>query len=235
MDDLETIPAHIALIADGNRRWARKNGLSAHQGHEAGFNQLNEIIREAARIGVRHFTVYAFSTENWSRSEVEVADLMSLFERVLCEYVDECVENGVRVIIAGDKSRFSKSLQGVIDRLESATFRCEKMILNLCMNYGGRAEILNACRILAGRVKSGEMMESDITEDVMHAALYTADSPDPDLVIRTSGEQRISGFLLWQIAYSEFMFEPKYLPEYTVQDFHNSIREYGNRSRRFGG
>ena len=200
------VPAHIGIIMDGNGRWAKKRGLPRTAGHTAGAQNFRTITRYASSIGVKYLTLYAFSTENWSRPAEEVSALMKLFHQYLEEALRDFMDENIRVRFIGDVSAFAPDLQALIHRVEEASSVKTGMVLNLAMNYGGRAEITRAARILAERVKNGELSPEDITEETLSGAMYTAGQPDPDLIIRPSGEERISNFLLWQSAYTEFEY-----------------------------
>lgn len=228
------VPTHVAFIPDGNRRWAKAHDLMLRVGHEEGFNRLDAIVREAKTLGIKYFTAYVFSTENWNRPEVEVNNLMELFECILTKYADVYEKEGVRVKILGDTSKFSPKLQKSFANIQEKTKKNDDMVLSLCLNYGARNEILQACRKIAKDVAEHRLRCEDVNDDVFKKYLYTSDIPDPDLVIRTSGEVRLSNFLLWQLAYTEFIFEDKYLPDYTIDDFYSSLKTYSKRQQRHG-
>lgn len=199
------VPQHIGIIMDGNGRWAKKRGLPRTAGHTAGAANFRTITRYASSIGVKYLTVYAFSTENWNRPAEEVSALMKLFHQYLEEALRDFMDENIRVRFIGDVSAFNEELQALIRRVEEASAPKTGMVLNLAMNYGGRAEIAHAARALAQRVKDGALEPGDITEEMLSGALFTAGQPDPDLIIRPSGEERLSNFLLWQSAYAEFV------------------------------
>ena len=229
------IPQHIGIIMDGNGRWAKKRGLPRTAGHTAGAANFRTITRYAASIGVKYLTLYAFSTENWNRPAEEVSALMKLFHQYLEEALRDFMDENIRVRFIGDVSAFAPELQALIHRVEEASAPKTGMVLNLAMNYGGRAEITRAARLLAERVQRGELKPEDITEDSISGALYTAGQPDPDLIIRPSGEERLSNFLLWQSAYTEFEYFDILWPDFKPKHLDEAIEKYRGRQRRFGG
>ncbi|MDO5033955.1 MAG: polyprenyl diphosphate synthase [Actinomycetaceae bacterium] len=232
---IDGVPNHVAIIMDGNGRWANSRGLPRTEGHRAGEYALMDTIAGALEIGVKHLTVYAFSTENWKRSPKEVSFLMGYSRDVLRRRRDELNEWGVGIHWWGRRPRLWKS---VIDELEVAqelTASNSKLHFNMAVNYGGRAEIADAMRQIAGEVAEGSLKPKGITEDTVRRRLYAPDSPDVDLLIRTGGEQRISNFLLWQCAYAEFAFNPVPWPEYGREELWNDILSFTGRERRFGG
>ena len=229
------IPQHIGIIMDGNGRWAKKRGLPRTAGHTAGAANFRTITRYAASIGVKYLTLYAFSTENWNRPAEEVSALMKLFRQYLEEALRDFMDENIRVRFIGDVSAFAPELQALIHRVEEASAPKTGMVLNLAMNYGGRAEITRAARLLAERVQRGELKPEDITEDSISGALYTAGQPDPDLIIRPSGEERLSNFLLWQSAYTEFEYFDILWPDFKPKHLDEAIEKYRGRQRRFGG
>jgi undecaprenyl diphosphate synthase len=224
------IPKHIGIILDGNRRFARAKGLPTFEGHRQGFNKLKKIARHAFKSGVEVLTVYAFSIENWKRDKEEVAYLMDLFKIFVNKEVDILAKEGVKVNFFGRREDFDKDLQESMLRAVEKTKNNTKGVLNICLSYGGRDEIVRAFKkILAQGIKS-----SEINEDLINKNIDSAGLPDPDLIIRTSGEQRLSGFLTWQSVYSEFYFPKKDWPAFEPQDFDLAIEEYNKRQRRFG-
>ena len=229
------VPAHIGIIMDGNGRWAKKRGLPRTAGHTAGAQNFRTITRYASSIGVKYLTLYAFSTENWSRPAEEVSALMKLFHQYLEEALRDFMNENIRVRFIGDISAFAPDLQALIHRVEEASSVKTGMVLNLAMNYGGRAEMTRAARILAERVKNGELSPEDITEETLSGAMYTAGQPDPDLIIRPSGEERISNFLLWQSAYTEFEYFDILWPDFKPKHLDEAIEKFNSRQRRFGG
>lgn len=232
--DMENLPKHIAIILDGNRRWAKLNGLTTPQGHKEGAENLRRIARYANKIGIQYMTVYAFSTENWKRAAEEVSAIMKLIKFFISDFVKNSKSN-VKLKIIGRRKDMPKDILEEIEKAEEKTKYNTGMVLNIAFNYGGRDEIVNATRIISEKVKNAELNIEDINEELVSNHLYTAGQPDPDLLIRTSGEERISNFLPWQIAYSEFEFTSKYWPEYSEKDLIKSIQTYQNRNRRFGG
>lgn len=229
------VPQHIGIIMDGNGRWAKKRGLPRTAGHKAGAANFRTITRYAASIGVKYLTLYAFSTENWNRPAVEVAALMKLFRQYLEEALRDFMDENIRVRFLGDVSAFSPDLQKLIHRVEESSAPKTGMVLNLAMNYGGRAEITHATQILAQRVKEGQLEPEDITEEMISNTLYTAGQPDPDLIIRPSGEERLSNFLLWQSAYTEFEYFDILWPDFKPEHLDEAIEKFQSRNRRFGG
>jgi undecaprenyl diphosphate synthase len=227
-------PAHIGIIMDGNGRWAAAQGVPRALGHKAGAEATRRAVQAAAEQGVGWLTIFAFSSENWRRPADEVRDLTGLMRHYLRHEVGQLVEKGVRLRVIGDRSAFGPGMQAEIERAEAATSANTQLNLNVALSYGGRAEIVQAARILARRVAAGEIGEDAINEDVLSGHLETAGMPDPDLIIRTSGEQRISNFLLWQAAYAEFVFQPVLWPDYDAEHMREAIAEFHRRDRRFG-
>lgn len=233
--DMNNMPKHIAIIMDGNGRWAKKRSLPKKAGHKAGADTLENILNVAEELGVMHITAYAFSTENWKRSDEEVAGIMDLLRKYLKEHIRSAQKRKVKVDIIGDRTRLDIDIQQQIATLEEITKDKPGLNLHIALNYGGRDELLRAVKKIAEKAKNAEIAQDDITEELIEHHLDTAGVPDPELVIRTSGEERISNFLLWQIAYSEFSFSDKLWPDYNENDFKQAIWEYQNRDRRFGG
>ncbi len=230
----ENMPTHIAIIMDGNRRWAKAKGLPAAFGHKKGAETLEKIVRYANKIGIKYITVYAFSTENWKRAEEEVKALMILFQNYIDKYSKIADSENIKVKFLGDFSAFSDKLQkGIQDCMEN-TKKNTGTTFNIAMNYGGRNEIVNAVKKIATKIKSSEISVEDISEQTISDNLYTKDIPDPDLLIRTSGEIRTSNFLPWQIVYSEFLFVEKNWPDFNEDDLDNAILIYQKRTRKFG-
>jgi len=229
------VPQHIGIIMDGNGRWAKKRGLPRSAGHTAGAANFRTITRYASSIGVKYLTLYAFSTENWNRPAEEVSALMRLFRQYLEEALSDFMDENIRVRFLGDVSAFSPELQALIRRVEAESAAKDGMVLNLAMNYGGRAEITRAMRTLAARVESGALKPEEITEEMISGELYTAGQPDPDLIIRPSGEERLSNFLLWQSAYTEFAYFDILWPDFKPQHLDEAIEKFRSRNRRFGG
>ena len=233
--DTEKMPRHIAIILDGNGRWAKKNGKLRQQGHKAGADNVETIGDAMIEYGIPYLTVYAFSTENWKRSEEEVSYLMGLMKRYLMHNKKDALKKGIRIRVIGDKERLSKDLQQLIEEIERDTAAMDQLNLTFAINYGGRDEITRAVRNVMADVQNGELNPSDMDEALFASYLDTKDLPDPDLMIRTSKEERISNFLLWQLAYSEFYFTEKLWPEFTKEDLLEAVRIYAGRERRFGG
>ena len=232
--NMQALPEHVAIIMDGNRRWAKKNNLNTPQGHKEGAENLKRIAKFANKIGIKHLTVYAFSTENWKRSQEEVGAIMKLLKFYLLDFFNWSDEN-IKINVLGRIAELPKDLQDQIHKIEEKTKNNTGLVLNICFNYGGRDEIVTATKNIAQKVLDGELKIEDINEKLFSNYLYTANQPDPDLLIRTSGEERISNFLPWQISYSEFVFTDKLWPEFNEQEFLNSIQIYQKRTRRFGG
>lgn len=232
--NMQALPEHVAIIMDGNRRWAKKNNLNTPQGHKEGAENLKRIAKFANKIGIKYLTVYAFSTENWKRSQEEVGAIMKLLKFYLLDFFNWSDEN-IKINVLGRIAELPKDLKDQIHKIEEKTKNNTGLVLNICFNYGGRDEIVTATKNIAQKVLDGELKIEDINEKLFSNYLYTANQPDPDLLIRTSGEERISNFLPWQISYSEFVFTDKFWPEFNEQEFLNSIQIYQKRTRRFGG
>lgn len=230
----ENMPRHIAIIMDGNRRWAKAQGKSASYGHKEGAKTLEKIVRYANKIGLEYITVYAFSTENWKRAEEEVKALMMLLQNYLDEYSKRADTENIRVKILGDISALSEGMQKSILKCMERTKDNTGVTFNIALNYGGRDEIIKAIKQIAKQVKEEKLLIDNINEDIVADNLYTKGMPDPDLLIRTSGELRLSNFLPWQLVYSEFLFIDKNWPEFTEQDLDMAILEYEKRTRKFG-
>lgn len=230
----ENMPRHIAIIMDGNRRWARERGLDIKIGHKEGAKTLEKIVRYANKIGLEYITVYAFSTENWKRTEEEVGALMLLLQNYLEDYSKRADTENIRVKILGDISALSEKMQKSIYNCMERTKDNTGVTFNIALNYGGRDEIVKAVQKIAKQVKEGNIEIEDITEETVSNSLYTANQPDPDLLIRTSGELRTSGFLPWQIVYSEFVFIEKNWPDFAETDLEEAIAIYQTRNRKFG-
>jgi len=230
-----TLPHHVAIIMDGNGRWAKKHHLSRSQGHLEGVKRVEEIVAEARRVGVKVLTLYAFSTENWTRPEKEISLLMRTLIFVLGQKAKELHTNGIRIQFIGRRQGVPKAVLKAIDTAEELTRHNKMMILNVAFNYGARAEIVDAIKTICQMVGQKQLKIDDIDEENFGFYLYTKNQPEVDLLIRTSGEQRISNFLLWQISYAELYFTPKYWPEFTVQEFHKALKDFANRERRYGG
>lgn len=231
----DKIPEHVAIIMDGNGRWASKRMLAKKMGHKAGADVLEKISRHADKLGVHHLTVYAFSTENWKRSDEEVSGIMNLLRSYLKNHIKRAKNDNIKVDIIGDVTRLDEDIQEQIKNLEDITKDKTGLNLHIALNYGGRDEIIRAVKNIAQEIKLGNIDVDDITEEYFSNSLDTKGVPDPELLIRTSGEERVSNFLLWQIAYSEMSFSDKLWPDYTADDFDEAIYSYQNRERRFGG
>ncbi len=232
--DMTASPVHVAIIMDGNGRWATRRGLSRLAGHKRGVERVREIVKACPDLGVQYLTLFAFSTENWKRSEAEVSGLMRLFKRYIRKESAKLVEEGVRVRFIGGRERLESDLRALMASLETATAHNDRFHLTVAINYGGRDELARAAQRLAADVASGLIDMDAVNEASLAERLDTADLPEPDLVIRTSGEYRVSNFLLWQTAYSEFVFEEKCWPDYSAEDFASCLARFGQRERRFG-
>ena len=230
----EDMPKHIAIIMDGNRRWAKKQGKPASYGHKEGAKTLEKIVRYANKIGLKYITVYAFSTENWKRAEDEVKALMLLLQNYLDDYSKRADTENIRVKILGDITALSDGMQKSIKKCMERTKDNTGVTFNIALNYGGRDEIIKAIKKIAEDVKENKLDINNITEEVVSNNLYTNGQPDPDLLIRTSGELRLSNFLPWQLVYSEFLFIDKNWPDFEEEDLDNAIIEYQKRTRKFG-
>lgn len=227
-------PTHIAVIMDGNGRWAKSRGLPRVAGHRAGADSVRKVVESAASAGVKYLTLYSFSSENWKRPEEEIRDLMGLLRRYLKAEIAELHAKDIRFKVIGDKSRLAPDIVRLIEDAEQMTVKNGRMTLILALSYGAREEITSAVRKLAQSAAMGLIDPEAIDEDVFAAHLYTGGIPDPDLLIRTSGEQRISNFLLWQMAYTEFAFIDKFWPDFTEEDLEQAISDYSKRERRYG-
>ena len=239
MIDKELLPVHVAVIMDGNGRWAQKNKVNRVQGHNAGMLAMKEIIKRADILSIKYLTVYAFSTENWKRSAEEVGGIFGLLVKYVASELEELHNNNVKVKILGDYSQIPKTAVNSIEKALETTKNNTGLQFNIALNYGSRQEIIRATKKIAELVSGGQLKSEEITEETIAKYLYTGDEngnvPDPDLIIRTSGEERISNFLLWQAAYSEFAFTDSLWPDFTPDEFENIIEEYTTRNRRFGG
>jgi len=233
--EVKNLPAHIGIIMDGNGRWAKKRALPRSMGHSAGAQTFRKIARYCSDIGIKHLTVYAFSTENWRRPEDEVNALMKLFEEYLNEALRDFKDDTIVVKFLGDRTAFSPKLQALINENEEESKDRDGMVLNIAMNYGGRDELVTATKIIADKVSKGEISVDDINAQLISDTIYTKGQPDPDLIIRPSGEFRISNFLLWQSAYAEYYISDKLWPDFTTDDLDKAIAEFSTRNRRYGG
>ncbi len=235
MNENLVIPKHVAIILDGNGRWAKKRGLPRTMGHKQGCVAVEKTVEDAARMGISYLTVYGFSTENWKRPQDEVGALMQLFRYYMVRLLKIAKENNVRVRMIGDRNRFAKDIIEGINRLESETKNNTGLTFVIAVNYGGRDEIRRAAIQLAKDVKDGKVDADAVTEDVFASYLDTSDIPDPELLIRTSGELRLSNYLLWQLAYSEFYISDCLWPDFNKEELIKAIEAYNKRERRFGG
>jgi undecaprenyl diphosphate synthase len=233
--DSTNLPKHIAIIMDGNRRWAKERGLTTKDGHKAGSKNLERIAKFCNNIGIKYLTVYAFSTENWKRTKEEVSTLMFILRANLDSMLRKMDLENIKLRVIGERENIPADIQNKINKLVEKTKNNTGLVLNIAFNYGGRNEIVHASKVIAEKVKSGEIEIEDITTELISDNLYTAGQADPDLLIRTSKELRTSGFLPWQITYSEFYFVEKFWPEFLEDDLIEAIKIYQKRNRRFGG
>lgn len=233
--NLERLPRHVAIIMDGNGRWAKKRGLPRKAGHAAGAETFRTIATFAKELGLEYLTVYAFSTENWKRPEDEVASIMRLLEKYLREAIETMARDKVKMAFFGDLSRLSPELLKLCRQTEEISKGYEGCQVNICFNYGGRAELVRAAEAFAADCVQGKMRPEELTEEILGRYLYSAGVPDPDLVIRPSGEVRISNFLLWQSAYAEFYFTDVLWPDFSKEELLRALADYQHRSRRYGG
>lgn len=234
MSEPKPTPRHVAIIMDGNGRWAQLRGKERYYGHMQGVESVRAVVRAAIRNGVRYLTLYAFSTENWGRPAEEVDALMELFCRSVISETPELRKQGVRIAMIGDRSRFPAKVREYLAQAERETAGGERLTLVLALNYSSRSELVHAARLIAERVAAGELQADAIDERTVSDALYTAAFPDPDLVIRTSGEMRLSNFLLWQSSYAELYFPEVLWPDFTEADFDRAMEVFAQRDRRFG-
>lgn len=235
MDNKIHIPNHIAIIMDGNGRWAKKRGLPRTAGHAAGAEAFRRTANYCRSIGVKYLTVYAFSTENWKRSQEEISGIMKLMGKYLQEALQDMDKNRVRFKVFGDITRLSPQLQKLCLDAQEKSADYDDVQVNFCLNYGGRDELVRAAKAFAVDVAAGKRQADELTEDMLSSYLYSADVPDPELIIRPSGEMRTSNFLLWQSAYSEYVFLNVLWPDFQPKDLDAAIEEYNRRNRRFGG
>ncbi len=233
--DMSRLPEHIGIIMDGNGRWAKKRGLPRSAGHSAGADSLKKIVTEANNLGIKYITVYAFSTENWKRPKEEVDYLMSLLLDYLKNAEKTLAGEDVVIRAIGSRKELSEEIREQIVKTENFTKDNKGIVMNIALNYGAREEIVNAVKNIASGVKDGKIAVDDINDDMFEANLYTANQPDVDLLIRTSGEQRLSNFMLWQVSYAEMWFTDKLWPDFKPSDLHQAIIDFQNRGRRFGG
>lgn len=231
----ECMPKHIAIIMDGNRRWAKEKGIEVKLGHKAGAENLEKLACFANDLGLKYLTVYAFSTENWKRTKEEVGALMLLLRAYIDKLLKRTTSDNIRIKVLGDIEKIDEGLRNDILKIVESTKNNTGLTLNIAFNYGGRDEITKAVKKIASKVASNELNMQDINEQLISDNLYTEGEPDPDLVIRTGGELRVSNFLLWQIAYAEFLFVQKYWPDFSEDDLVDAIVTFQNRNRKFGG
>ncbi|QNM05271.1 isoprenyl transferase [Qiania dongpingensis] len=229
------IPKHVAIILDGNGRWAKKRGLPRNMGHVEGCKVVEQTVEDAARMGIEYLTVYGFSTENWKRSAEEVGALMQLFRYYMKRLLKVAKRNHVRVIMIGERSRFDPDIIEGLNRLENETRENTRMVFTIAVNYGSRDEITRAVRRMMEDCRDGKVRPEEVTEGLINSYLDTRELPDPDLLIRTSGEQRLSNYLLWQLAYTEFYFTDVLWPDFNKEELAKAIEKYNDRDRRFGG
>lgn len=233
--DMENIPKHIAIIMDGNGRWAKKRKLPRTMGHKAGVETIRRVLKEADKLGVKYMTLYAFSTENWKRPKDEVNALMKLLIQYLRQEINELHKNGVKINVLGDISKLPLECQKEINSSVVKTENNTGITMNIALNYGGRDEIIRATKLIVEDILSGKIKKEDIDDKIFEEHLYTKRIPDPDIIIRPSGEQRLSNFLLWQCAYSEFWYSDICWPDFKEEDLRKAIYDFQNRDRRFGG
>jgi undecaprenyl diphosphate synthase len=227
-------PVHIAIIMDGNRRWARSRGMPPAYGHRRGSEVVRQTVEACAKAGVRYLTLFAFSSENWRRPAHEVGDLMDLLRVYLKREINELCRNGIRLRVIGDRAGLAPDIRALIEDAEVRSRDNQRVTVIMALNYGSRQEIVEAARSLAAEAKAGRLEPAAIDETLFASRLYTADIPDPDLLIRTSGEQRISNFLLWQLAYTELVFVPVAWPDFSEEHLHQALHEFHKRERRYG-
>ena len=232
--DKNNLPVHIGIIMDGNRRWAKAKGKPTAFGHKEGAKVLEKIVRYANKIGIKYITVYAFSTENWKRASEEVSALMTLFQSYLDDYSKRADTENIKVRIIGSRQGLSERMKSSIEKCMERTKNNTGIVFNIALNYGGREDILQAVKKLGKQIEEGKIKSENITQKDIEKYLYTGNIPDPDLIIRTSGEIRISNFLTWQSVYSEFLFIEKNWPDFTEQDLDEAIEIYQKRTRKFG-
>lgn len=228
------IPVHLAIIMDGNGRWAQAKGKKRTFGHKAGAEAVRRAVEAANELGIQYLTLFSFSSENWTRPESEITDLMGLLRLYLRREIAELHSKGVRLLVIGDRSRLAEDIQDLIITGEQKTKDNTGLTLILALSYGARDEILRATKMLASDCAAGRMRPEDINEQTFERSLFTHDIPDPDLLIRTSGEKRVSNFLLWQLAYTEFVFIDKHWPDFSISDMSDAVEEFARRERRYG-
>lgn len=229
------LPKHLSIIMDGNRRWAKKRNLPAFAGHRAGVKTIKMVIKESVKAGIAILTLYAFSTENWKRPQKEISSLMSLFREVIKKEKSDLIKNKIRVTFIGEKESLSDHLKEAMNELEEETRNNAQLLLNIAINYGSRSELCQAFNRIYNQLKDNSDSIVKINEDMIKKNLYTSNIPDPDLLIRTGGEKRISNFLLWQLAYTELWFTKVYWPDFSKNDLYEALKNYEKRVRKFGG
>jgi undecaprenyl diphosphate synthase len=232
--DPKRLPQHVAIIMDGNGRWAKQRGLRRVQGHEAGVESVRAVTREAARLGLRQLTLYAFSVQNWGRPRLEVGALMRMLRRYLVEEREELMENDIRLVAIGRRERLPRRVLRELEATERLSAENRGLTLCLALNYSGRDEIIDALRSVVADAVAGKVRPKDVDEALVSRYLYTAGMPDPDLLIRTAGEMRVSNFLLWQISYAELYVTPVCWPDFREEQFHEALRAFARRTRTFG-
>nr|WP_330368124.1 isoprenyl transferase [Butyrivibrio sp. MB2005] len=235
MEEMSKIPEHVAIILDGNGRWAKAKGMPRNYGHMQGAKAVEDILVVARDMGIKYLTVYAFSTENWNRPETEVAALMKILRQYLKTSIKKSMKNNVRCQVIGERSRLSEDIREAIEELETATAGNTGLTFTIAINYGSRDEIVRAVRTIAADCKDGKLSPEDITEEMISQKLDTGNIPDPDLLIRTCGEQRLSNFLLWQCAYTEFYYTDIAWPDFDKEELQKAVDAYAGRNRKFGG
>lgn len=235
MEEIMNVPAHVAIILDGNGRWAKAKGMPRNYGHMQGAKAVEDILVDARDLGIKYLTVYAFSTENWSRPEAEVSALMTILRNYLKTSIKKSMKNNVRCRVIGDRSALSEDIRKAIEELEVATAGNTGLTFTIAINYGSRDEITRSVKKIAQKVKDGEVAPEEITEEMIASNLDTDFLPDPDLLIRTCNEQRVSNFLLWQLAYTEFYYTPVAWPDFNKEELIKAVEAYGMRNRKFGG
>lgn len=233
--NLDKVPAHIAIIMDGNGRWAKSRFMPRTYGHKVGVETIRKVVKECSRLGVRYLTLYAFSTENWKRPKDEVSALMGLLVKYLRSELEELHKNNVKILTIGDISKLPQACIEELDHAKEKTKDNTGLVMSLALNYGGRNDLVNAVKKISQEVVDGKISVDDIGDDLISSHLSTKESPDPDLVVRTSGEQRLSNFLLWELAYSEFYFADIHWPDFDEKELQKAIFAYQSRDRRFGG
>jgi undecaprenyl diphosphate synthase len=234
-DDPKSIPRHVAIIMDGNGRWAKSHHLPRLKGHQRGAESVEAVIETAMELGIEYITLYAFSVENWQRPHTEVQGLMQLLSSVLKQHREKLFKNKVRLRVIGRRKDLPEKIQKEIQECEDATRENRKLTLILALSYGSRVEIVEAVQKIGQKIQNGELRPEDVTEKTIQDNLYTVDIPDPDLLIRTSGEMRLSNFLLWQLSYTEIYITPVLWPDFSKIEFSKAVEEYQKRQRRFGG